>query len=140
MRLLRYDGAVASKYTDELKAQVLADAKLGISQRDLARKYDVPRPTIKSWIGAAGRAVDIPVNAHARLAELVYGYLETGLLALIAANKEYARPEVIASAVQSGTAHEIYGAISRQVVQVFRGLELNEEPGADALPGPDPAR
>ena len=125
-------------YSDELKAQVLADAKLGLSLRELSEKHNVPKPTVQTWIGATGREVDIPVNAHARLAELVYEYLETGLLALIAANKEHARPEIIASAVKTGSAHEVYGAIARQVVQVFRGLELNDEQDdGTALASPD---
>lgn len=114
-------------YSDELKAQVIADAKLGLSLRELSSKHGVPKSTIETWIGVTGRDVSVPVNAHARLAELVYEYLETGLVALIAANREHARPEIIASAVASGSAHEIYGGIARQVIQVFRGLELNDE-------------
>lgn len=133
---LAYDGAVVRTYSDDVKAQVLADAKLGLSLRELSAKHKVPKSTVETWIGAAGRAVSVPEDAHARLASLVYEYLETGLLALIAANKQHARPEVIAEAVRGGTAHEVYGAISRQVVQIFRGLELNND-DSNALPPGD---
>lgn len=54
---------MANVYAPELKAQVIADYTANhLSDRALERKYDIPRSTIRNWIGTLGDVRVTPEN------------------------------------------------------------------------------
>jgi hypothetical protein len=54
---------MASTYSDELKAQVIAEWMAGASQKQLVAAYHVPQTTIRSWIAGHDRVVIAPSAA-----------------------------------------------------------------------------
>lgn len=126
---------MAAKYSDELKAQVLAGFALGESKSALAKKYDVPRTTVIAWINEHEPPVPTvsDTSQRERLGELVYEYLTTGFEALIAQNRLAADRAYLERDTTSVTA--VYNAIHAGVIAVAQAVERGQ-PGQ--LPSGDP--
>lgn len=97
----------------------------------IARKYDIPRGTVQTWLRtseATQAAALISTEKKSDLGMLLYEYLHTGLEALIAQNREVARPEYI-RAQPSDAIYLLYGTMADKLVSIFGAL--NEEEVSD---------
>lgn len=115
-----------TEYAPELKAQVIADASLGMSKSAIARKYSIPRTTVRSW---TEEAPPLPVAASEKrddLGRLVFEYLTTGLEALIAQNREAARSEYI-RAQPADALYLLHGTMADKLVAIFGAIEAGTD-------------
>ena len=55
---------MAAKYTDEIKAHVIAGWKSGASLNALVAAHDVPKSTVREWVKDQTRTVVAPKNAQ----------------------------------------------------------------------------
>lgn len=86
---------MATAYSEEIRAAVLADLMTGSSLNATARKFGVDRNTIRRWRGDAGLTVPPPValEKRANLGEQLYGYLEDSIGALRSQLAVFADPD-----------------------------------------------
>lgn len=116
-------------YSDDLKAKVLADRLLGMSLAQLAKKYDVPKPSVQRWVTERPiRPVSIPQKDD--LGALVYEYLAAGLKALIAQAGVMGDSEWFKE--QRDTSYLIHGTLADKLVIVFGGVERGSSEADDA--------
>ncbi len=115
-------------YSTELKAQVLADAALGMSKSALSRKHHVPRTTVIDWVSSHEPPLPTVTDTLKRedLGELVYEYLVAGLKALSSQASVMGDPEWFKG--QGETAHFIHGVLADKLVVIFGGVERGQEP------------
>lgn len=119
---------MAAKYSDEIKAQVIADFALGMSKSAIAKKHNLPRTTVIAWVNGTESPLptlsDTPQHARERLGELVYEYLVTGFEALIAQHRVAGDAAYIR---RDGTPlAEVYRAIHGGVVSVAQAVERGQ--------------
>ncbi len=113
---------MASKYTDDIKAQVLVDHQMGLSYNAIARKHKIPKPTVANWLNGQPALVDTSVIPQKdELGQLVYEYLKAGLIALTAQARQAATPGLIAA--QGESLYLLHGVLADKVVLVLRGIE-----------------
>jgi hypothetical protein len=113
---------MARQYTDELRAQVIADAALGMSRSAIARKHDIPRTTVIAWVSSHEPPLPtVSDNQKQDLGALVYDYLVAGLEALSSQARVMGDPEWFKG--QGATAHFIHGTLADKLVIVFGGVE-----------------
>ena len=128
-------GHMAQQYTDEIKAQVIAEWELGTSQAALARKHNIPRSTVRLWTaGQEPIATMTATQKREDLGELVFAYLAEGLRTLRTQAAAMGDSEWFK--VQPGTQHLIHGVLADKLVIIFggveRGTQHEPEPGADS--------
>ena len=113
-------------YTDEMKAQVIADYALGLSKSAIAKKHNVSRTTVITWLANHERPVPTVSDAFQRdhLGQLVYDYLVTGFEALIAQHRIAADPEYLKG--EGVALAEIYKALHGGVVSVAQAIERGQ--------------
>jgi hypothetical protein len=117
-------------YSDEIRAQVLAQLALGVSISALSREYHISRATISSWRQAAGLGDLAPIDQQKRqdLGELIAEYLRAGLAALAAQAVEAARPAWI-TRQPAGELAVFHGVLADKLVRILAALEgAGEEP------------
>lgn len=75
---------MATAYSDETKAAVLATLMTGASINATAKQFGVDRATVKRWRDGSGLAVapSVAQEKKADLGEQLYGYLEDSIGAL----------------------------------------------------------
>lgn len=117
-------------YSNELRAQVIAEWQLGASLHSLSVKHDIPMSTVKGWLDRVERTVAVPQkDQREELGRLVYDYLAAGLEALIAQARAMADPEWFKG--QGGSHHLIHGVLADKLVIIFGGVERGK-PADDA--------
>jgi hypothetical protein len=122
-------------YTDEQRAAVIADAQLGMNKSAIARKHKLPRGTVQTWLRTSevDRATAlISSEKKSDLGMLLYEYLHTGLEALIAQNREVARPEYI-RAQPADAIYLLYGTMADKLVSIFGALDTGAETDGDPV-------
>lgn len=126
-------------YSDEVKAQVIADFAMGASKSALAKKYSVPRTTVIDWVTATEPPVPTVTDSaqRERLGQLVYEYLVTGFEALIAQNRLAGDLAYLSRDTTSLTAvyREVHAGVIAVAQAVDRGIELNEDGDASGESG-----
>lgn len=71
---------MANTYPPEVKAQVIAEWRSGVSDRALEAKYNIPRSTIRNWTGNLGDVRVTPEKKEdidARIIDLTLTGIET---------------------------------------------------------------
>lgn len=115
-------GAMASTYTDEFKAEVIARASMGEPVKALAREYKMPEATVRYWRDTAKAQPVLAPEKREDLGVLVYEYLVAGLQALIAQAREVAKAEYI----QEQSADKLYllhGTLADKLIALFGAIE-----------------
>ena len=81
-------------YSDEFKAQVMADLALKMPLREAAVKWDVSVPTLRSWKNL-GHSVQVTVSGEnaVNLGELTANYLDKALRGMAAIAEQALDPE-----------------------------------------------
>lgn len=121
-------------YTQEQKAQIIAEWTLGVPAHALAKKHGIPRSTVRAWTGGLTIAPVVASEKREDLGALVYEYLATGLRALIAQARETAQAEYI----QKQSADQLYllhGTLADKLIAIFGAIERGrpaEDANADA--------
>ncbi len=117
-------------YSDEIKAQVIAEWHLGAAVAALARKHKIPRSTVRAWTtGLTTTAPVVAIQKREDLGLLVYEYLATGLKALIAQAGAMGDTEWFKK--QGESTYLIHGTLADKLVIVFGGVERGQEPDSD---------
>lgn len=118
-------------YSDEIKAQVIAEWNLGTPKAAIARKLHIPRTTVIAWLAATESPVQTLSDSVKRdeLGQLVYDYLSAGLRALIAQAVAMGDPEWFKQ--QAGSQHLIHGVLADKLVTIFAGVENGTQSETD---------
>lgn len=126
-----------AEYSDQVKAQALAALLAGQSPSEVARLYNIPVGTLKSWKSRQlnGESVaTVATDARDRIGALLIDYLETTLSTLIMQQKVFANAEWLLkqSAAEVATLH---GVSVDKAVRLLEGLA--DASGADTGPDAD---
>ena len=117
---------MARLYTDEIKAQVIAEATLGATVKGLARKYDMPEATVRYWRDTARAQPVLAPEKKDDLGHLVYDYIAATLRALTAQAEVVAEPEYI-RAQPADKLYLLHGTMADKAVSVLERLDARSD-------------
>lgn len=113
-----------AEYSDQVKAQALAQLLAGLAPSDVARATGIPVGTLRSWKSRQqhGESVaTVATESRERIGELLLEYLEVTLGTLIVQQKAFTNVEWILkqSAAEIATLH---GVSVDKAVRLLEGL------------------
>jgi len=124
---------MSTEYSDQIKAQALAALLAGQAPSVVARLYNIPVGTLKSWKSRQLRGesvATVATDVRERIGLLLLGYLEETLATLTIQQKAFRNEEWLykQSAAEVATLHGI---------SVDKAIRLLEGLADDGTPDPD---
>lgn len=125
-----------AEYSDQIKAQALAALLAGQAPSEVARLYQIPVGTLKSWKSRQLRGesvATVATESRERIGALLLDYLETTLSTLIMQQKVFANAEWLLkqSAAEVATLH---GLSVDKAVRLLEGLADQDDSLGDDRP------
>lgn len=122
-----------AQHSDETKAAVLAALLTGQSVSDVARQYDIPLGTVKTW---KNRAMKQPVSSVSsakkeEIGDLLLGYLEASLTALREQIVVFSDPDWLRKQTASEAA-VLHGVMMDKAIRLLEALSKASPGGDDA--------
>jgi transposase-like protein len=111
------------QYGDEIKASVLAALLAGQSVGEIARQYNLPEGTVKSWKNRSKFADQVATDATQKkeIGELLMDYLQTNLATLKAQAEMFADKEWLAKQSASEVA-VLHGVMTDKAIRLLEAL------------------
>jgi transposase-like protein len=122
--------AMSTEYSDQIKAQALAALLAGQAPSEVARLYNIPVGTLKSWKSRQLRGdsvATVATDVRERIGLLLLTYLEETLYTLTIQQKAFRNEEWLykQSAAEAATLH---GISVDKAVRLLEGLADSDAP------------
>jgi transposase-like protein len=117
------------EYSEETKVAVMAALLAGQAVGEIARQYDVPTATIRSWKSRQGNGNSVAIVATEKkeqIGELLLAYLTDVLIALRAQAKVFANAEYITKQPASEAA-VLHGVLADKGIRLLEALAGEDE-------------
>lgn len=116
------------QYGEDIKAAVLAALLAGQSVSEVARQYNLPEGTVKSWKARMKPAETIATDATQKkqIGELLLEYLEANLITLKEQMKVFSDPTWLKKQSASELA-VLHGVMTDKAVRLLEAMSKSDE-------------
>jgi hypothetical protein len=111
---------MARQYSDETKAAVMAALLAGQSISYVAKEYDIPAGTVKSW-RARSMVAPVATEKKAEIGDLVLRYLHANLTALEAQAIVFSDPDWLEKQ-EADQAAVLHGVMTDKAIRLLEAL------------------
>lgn len=123
---------MAQQHSDETKAAVLAALLTGQSVSEVARAYELPEGTVKSWRSRAKSqtVATVATPKKENIGEMLIRYLEDNLIALRAQLVVFSDPDWLRKQTAADAA-VLHGVMTDKAIRLLEALSKAPEGGSD---------